>query len=637
MRFAGWFLLGFAPLALIDGLFVKQEFAQGGGLATLGLLGLGLLLGLAFSRAAPFLERLLPARLRGRPQAAFAAGLTCALVPQAAPFFPAPLDRALYDWKWALATTLPLGILAFLLLGRLTARIPLPRRPLPWAAVLFLVLAGGIEARYRIEAGARIRASRAVPAEILEPPRSPDVILLVLDTLRFEALDKTLDGRPLFPRLDRFAARGRRFTRGYSGANTTPPGHATLFTGLYPDRSGTLNKGEVTLELGQSTLAEFLRRHGYRTAGVASNVRIEDARGFGQGFEIYDDRLVVRDSALFPAVKKFFNSSFFRSVSGYFIGSAVSSTLKARLSSKQFGITAADTVRETVSVLDALGLEKEQPLFLFVNFIDPHFPYESADSRLPAEQKTPATAELERTRRDSAGFHRELDRLTRRLASGKTAPEDAGRLAWIRRAYWEQCRQLDEGVGDLLDELDRRGRLSGSVVLITSDHGEHLGEHAAFLHGTTLFEEQVRVPFLLVAQGVEPGTESVPVSAVDFFPTVCRALGVEPPAGLPGVALQDPVSPERPIRFESGELRGYLRGDHKWIARDDGRQLHWTEAFDLSRDPAEDANLIGAADPWVRRGTAGAPFQSSGEAIRRVESGVDLGELGYLDESGKRR
>ncbi|MFQ5748681.1 MAG: sulfatase [Planctomycetota bacterium] len=637
MRYAGWFLLGFAPLALIDGLFVKQEFSQGGGLATLGLFFLGLLLGLAFSRGAPFLERLLPARIRGRPQAAFGAGLACALVPQAAPFFPGPLDRALFDWKWALATTLPLWVLAFALLGRLAARISLPRRPMPWGVVLFLLLAGGLEARYRSEAGARIRASRAAPAEILNPPRSPDVILLVLDTLRFEALGKSLEGRPLLPRLERFASRGRRFTRGYSGANTTPPGHATLFTGLYPDGSGTLNKGEVTLELRQSTLAEFMRRHGYRTAGVTSNVRLEDARGFGQGFEIYDDRLVARDSPVFPAVKKFFNSSFFRSLSGYLIGSAVSSTLKARLSSKQFGVTAADTTREALAVLDSLGLGKEQPLFLFVNFIDPHFPYESSGSSPPRAAATPATAELEHTRRDSVGFHRELDRLAARLDSGKPAPEDAQRLAWIRRAYWEQCRQLDEGVGALLEELDRRGRLSNAVVLITSDHGEHLGEHASFLHGTTLFEEQVRVPFLLIAPGLKPGTEAAPVSAVDFLPTVCRALGLEKPAGLPGIALQDPVPSGRPIRFESGELRGYLRGDRKWIARDDGRRLHWVQAFDLSRDPREGTNLIRSAETWVRRGMEAAPFQSSGEAIRQVGSGTDLGELGYADETGEPR
>ncbi len=637
MRYAGWFLLGFAPLALIDGLFVKQEFIQGGGLATLGLLGLGLLLGLGFSRAAPFLERLLPARFRGRPQAALGAGLACALVPQAAPFFPGPLAAALFDWKWALGTTLPLGILAFALVGRATAWIPLPRRPIPWGVILFLLLAGGLEARYRIEAGARIRASRAAPAEIQKPPHSPDVILLVLDTLRFEALGKTLESGPLMPRLRSFASRGRRFTRGYSGANTTPPGHATLFTGLYPSESGTLNKGEVTLDLRQSTLAEFLRRHGYRTAGVTSNVRLEDARGYGQGFEIYDDRLVVRDSPLFPAIKKFFNSSFFRSLSGYFIGSAVGSTLKARLSSKQFGVTALDTSREAVSVLDSLGLEEGQPLFLFVNFIDPHFPYESADSRSVPGLRTPATAELERTRRDGAGFHRELDRLAGRLGSGKPGPGDEERLAWIRRAYWEQCRQLDEGVGALLDELGRRGRLAGALVLVTSDHGEHLGEHAAFLHGTTLFEEQVHVPFLLVGPGVEPGTEDSPVSAVDFFPTVCRALGVETPAGLPGVPLQDPVPPGRPLRFESGELRGFLAGAHKWIARDDGRQLHWTAAFDLSRDPREGTNLIGSAETWVERGMEAAPFQSSGDAVRRIGSRIDLGQLGYTDETREPR
>ncbi|KAA3608273.1 MAG: hypothetical protein DWQ01_14585 [Planctomycetota bacterium] len=631
------FLLGFFALALVDAFLIPEDVPLGGGLATLMTFALGIGLALIAGLARPIYEWLLPKDRRRQPEAMFALGLSLALAAQVGLFLPQPWNtRVAINWKLAMPLAASMTLLFYVLCGRTLTRLPFPKRPWLWTLALFFTSAALVEARDQWKVASRVNSLAPLPpGEPATATQKPNVILVVLDTLRAEGLGGSWNQETPMPWFEDFAGQGRRFSRGYSASNFTPPGHASLFTGLYPAGNGTLNRGEVILEESQLTLAEFLRRYGYRTLGVTSNWRLGKEQGFGQGHEIFDDALVRKEDVRGLALRRFSSSRLFRAWTGNNIRGGTKMLLKNWLPPPQYKLTALGTSARVAELLDSMKLKEDEPLFLFVNFIDPHLPFQT-EAGLAAEfGPNHEDAELEELRMDGLGFHRTLKNFSRILEAGDPNNEVGPRLAWVEEAYWEQCRQLDLGLKAFFEDLEARGRLKDSLILVTSDHGEHLGEHTLFLHGNSLFEELVRVPFWLFGSGIEAGRDPHPVSGVDFFPTVCRALGVDPPAKLDGLPLQDPIPEGRPVLFESGTNRGYLQGNHKWIAQDLGDQFQWTHVFDLGQDPKEQKNLLDSGLDWVVNGMKKPPMEPSREAslVRQVEDPNQMAQLGYADET----
>lgn len=663
-RFAALFLIGFLPLPLVDGFTVLGALPQGSALAVLMHAGIGLGLALVMRLLWPLWRWLLPASLRGtgRPPAdaaPLAAGLAWALAAQLPLLAEAIGLRQLFRSGLGLTVTL-LAILLLAALGaRLLARVRLPdgRRTLALAGGAYLALALGFLAR-DAAGQAKIHGATTAPLATAQAERRPNVVLIVLDTMRAEGVGGAWEGQTPMPWFEDFARRGRRFERGYSGSNITPPGHAALFTGKYPAECGTLPLGEIALPTTERTLAEVLREQGYRTVGVTSNVRISAGFRFHQGFEVYDDSLVVNGD-FYVACQRLGKGSLARSLAGRFLKQGQSGgaeriagdragreglrgTLKQVLAwiggDKWAKVKAADTTAQVARALDQLAPAADEPVFLFVNYIDPHAPYVTRADLAQAFPPNLADAEFDEVRDDPVRFHARLDELGSQLRDGAGGLD--ARVRWVEEAYWEQSRELDEGLRELFADLERRGVMrEDTIVLVTADHGEHLGEQGHFRHGTTLFEPNVRVPMWLFCPGVPAGVDaSSLVSGVDFFPTVLTALGLPReawPEGLAGVPFQQAGDPQRVVRFESGRLRGFMTGTRKLIAKDDGKELDWAYAFDLAEDPLEERNLIGPNTPaWVRELADRAPFQSAADATTvHAESGMtNLGAMGYAEE-----
>ncbi len=644
-RFLGVFLAGFALLPVLDGFWVLEDRLQGTAWSVLFLAAAGALLASACRLAWPLFRWTLPESLRaaGRPSgdaAPFALGLAWALAPQL-PLLASGVwsDRLMYALRWALPVTVLAVFLITALLahGLRTLRLPAGGR----LAGLLLLVYGATAAGFAwrdAHAWRLIETTRFAPAAAVSAAQRPNVLLIVLDTTRFEAIGGSWEGQSLMPWFNEYARRGRRFVRSYAGSNFTPPGHAALFTGRYPAECGTLALGEIGLPLEQWTLAECLRRQGYRTAGVVSNMRIGLGLGFSQGFEIYDDEL-VRETTAYIGCLRLAQSSLVRSLGGRLARQGVQGALKIFASDRWATVDAEGTTAQTAKVLDELAPGEDEPVFLFVNYIDQHLPYVTRHDLAEAFLPNLSEPDLEATRRNTLLFHNKLDELGEDLRSG--APRAAERARWVSEAYWEQCRELDEGLRDLFADLERRGILrDDTVVVVTADHGEHLGEQGYFLHGTTLREANVHVPLWISCPGVEPGLdESSIVSGVDFAPTILTAIGLpaaEWPSGLAGRPLQEAGDPERLVRFECGPLRGFLAGTRKMIAYDHGDRLEWIEAFDLAEDPREERNLIGPDAPeWVRAFAANPPFSTSSQAgtIIQGSGAIDLAALGYAGES----
>ena len=391
--------------------------------------------------------------------------------------------------------------------------------------------------------------------------------------------------------------------------------------------------GLVTLDDEYLTIAEFLRSFGYRTGAVVSNVRVSGRFGYEQGFEVYDDSL-VNPTVNFSAIgERISGSSIIR-----FLGAPYSNKIvRSWFVQRSWGSTlpsAGKTTERALQTIAAMDIEPEDPWFLFLNYIDPHTPFITRSDLADAFGPGYESEALEGVRRNIPRFHMGISKLKADLRNGIDRSDD---LNWLQEVYREQCLELDEGVDQFLDGLTEMGLLDdNTLVLITSDHGEHLGEHGEFNHGATLLDEEVRVPFLLLGPGVKPGTIATPVSGADFFSTVCYAMGLDesyyPPTS--GVPLQTPI-PNRIIRFEHGGLRGFLQGNYKMIARDEDGVLEWIQAYDLSADPAETKNLILSGLDWVEDYKAAPPIESFDGANRVIlgDGSFELDALGYIDEA----
>jgi len=627
------FLIGVFPILLADLFLVKPELRAGATFAALFLIGLLVILGLLSLVFEPLMQRLLPKTSRKNALSSLALGQALFVAATLPLLFPA-------DWQQDFRNHLGWGILylgvsllvLYPLLGRFWTKRPVPSR-VHLRALLIPVIT--LPLAYFLEVGQiSTEPSQAslVGIDKKEAEATPNVLLVVLDTLRYDTLQATWEGYQHFPQLDEFTKEAAKFERGYAGSNVTPGGHSTLFTGLYPAETGTLPKGLVRLGESLLTISEFLQSYGYRTGATVTNARLSGRFGYRQGFEAYDDSLVNTSFQPSDAGERLGQSSIVQLLGAPLSRKLVHGSFKSWKWQKPVP-TAADTSRTALAMVDKMDIGEDEPWYLFLNYIDPHTPYITREDL--AEKFGPGYEDEEfgHVRRNTLRFTRRTHEIQTEINQGI---DNTAALNWLQEVYREQCLELDEGVMMLLTGLRERKLLDeDTLILFTSDHGEHLGEHNEFYHGGTLLDEEVRVPFLLMGPGIQPGPEPVPVSGADFFATVCYAMGLEDDAWptTAGWPMQTP-RPGRVIRFEHGSQRGILIDHHKMIAEDRNGELTWTEAYDLEQDPKEMRNLINQDLPWIQAILENPPIRSSQDAERIIASDgtLNLADLGYVDE-----
>lgn len=446
-----------------------------------------------------------------------------------------------------------------------------------------LVILGGLA----LTGWERIRERRAVASLPPAAEGAPNVLLVILDTVR--AMNLGLYGYPrrTSPELERFAKRGIVFDLAISASPWTLPSHATVFTGRWPHE---LNANWRTpLDATYGTLAEALVRHGYATAAfVANDFYASRESGLARGFQHYDDLHFSAGRIL--------------------LGSALGRFLTDRVQAPQwFGYydqigrkRARDVNSEMLDWL-AHRSGENRPFFAFLNYYDAHDPYIA-----PAPFDT-----LFDKRRVSA--HPREDPFI-----PLTQIEVVSDVA----AYDESLAALDHQLGLLLSELDRLGALRNTIVVITSDHGEELGDHGLMRHGKSLYLQELHVPLLVSFDGIVPrGTRvQAAVTVRDLPATVldlARAadVGVEGGSRLPGRSLarfwnrdatagdsmhsvisEVRYAPTRP-RWEPasrGDMASIVDGKRHVILGGDGV----LEMYQIDADPHEQRNL--ASSPEVR-------------------------------------
>ncbi len=467
--------------------------------------------------------------------------------------------------------SLGVGIqLARMLAPRQAACFRLIRWTTPVLLLLILGIGGGIEWQ-------RARLERAgLLAQPAADRNRPNVLLLVLDTVRSMNLSAYGYFRETTPTLARLGTEGARFEHAVSAAPWTLPSHAAMFTGRWLHEQSTGWK--EPLDGHWPTLAEALTAAGYATGGFVANVDYCDREyGLARGFLHYEDyqvtwRQVLRSSAI-----------------GLWV-------TRQPVMDRRFGPRQMWTRKTATTVTDDfLAWQAERggtrPWFAFLNFFDAHRDYYAPrryrslfvgdSAAAPPVPRRPVPGEVERRYRPQPIVE-----------------------------YDRAIRYIDDEIGRMLVELERRGQLENTLVIVTSDHGEEFEEHALTGHGNSLYYPAISVPLVLRWPAkVTPGTR-VPsaVSTRDLPATIMELAGL-PTGPFPGGSLARywepgrlPLVPDtvlaelhfawgKPAWYpvSKGNMKSAIAGGDHLIRNGDGGQ----ELFDVSADRWEQDDLVG--------------------------------------------
>ena len=401
-------------------------------------------------------------------------------------------------------------------------------------------------------------------------PAGSNVLLITIDTLRADHLSVYGYARRTSPAIDRLAAEGVRFDAAAVQWPKTGPSFASMFTSTYAKDNGIVRKVGIPLPCRFRMLAEELKARGYATHAVVANAAAGSDFYFDQGFDTF-----VETWKLPPG------------------------------RSGEDPNRAEAVTRLGAGILDRI--DRSRPFFLWVHYLDPHWPYEAPGAwqeRFQGDAHWDGAARIP-------------------IAAGKARQEMMGigegqavggrdELAFYVARYDAEIAYTDAQVGKLLAEARRRGLLERTLTVLTSDHGESLGDHHYYFdHGRFGFQSCLRVPLIFHYPGVlRPRVDREPAALVHLAPTLLEAAGAKLPGGawMQGRSLTPrlrgaPPAAGDPTLLAHSEA-GYEQ-DGKWqkIVRDRRWKLVYAQGladqrwiagegvrfalFDLAADPGE--------------------------------------------------
>lgn len=440
-------------------------------------------------------------------------------------------------------------------------------------AALVVILLGS--AAWTAPARAEARALASAPEA---PTGVPNLLLIILDTVRARNLSLYGYDRPTTPRIDEWARQGTVFDRAIATSSWTIPSHSSLFTGeLDP---ATLTGEFVPLADRFETLAEVLAAEGYATAAFTANHWYTTSMsGLQQGFARFEDRPITVPYFLWSSwlVRTFIAEPLLKVVSFHVVGTK----------------DAATTTGEFFDWLD--GRPQDRPFFAFLNLMDAHDPFATPLEWSQSFGPAPTTS---------------WPVFKGNYRPDPDSPVNAAEMhLWVNQ-YDEAIAYMDHHLGRLRERLESQGLLQNTVVVITSDHGEMFGEQDELVHRRSLYTPTIHVPMMMVWPGQVPGglRVSTPVSIRDIPSTFGTLARIERLAAFPGTSLTttwaapdadhpDPMAHLRPFEeghewwapINQGAITSIVRGDLQFIQRTDGHE----ELYHLIDDPDQGRNLAG--------------------------------------------
>jgi arylsulfatase len=373
-------------------------------------------------------------------------------------------------------------------------------------------------------------------------------LVLLVDTLRHDALGCGGAQPSPSPRLDALAAEGVLFDQAVAQAPWTLPAVATLFSGLHPVSHGVvggrwrwgepdaaLDASRTTLHDSIPTLAELAQRGGITTVCLTANALVSQATGLARGFEY-----------------------------------------RAELTGRKTDTRFARAATVNDRFLDWLATNRGYRFFAYLHYMDTHAPYEP-----PAGLRPPDRADLPEPIR------------TGRIEEFRLDAISSEAVEHLRALYDGSLRYWDGELERLRAGLARLGVADSTVIVVLADHGEGFKEHGYLGHGVHLHDELLRVPLIVSGPGIAPAHRREQVQQIDFLPTVAALLGLEAPAGLPGHDLlssprEQPAVASTVFWVAPDESRAEIQAFRtpRWKLFHAPGNDHY-ELYDLAEDPGE--------------------------------------------------
>ena len=345
-----------------------------------------------------------------------------------------------------------------------------------------------------------------------------NVVLVVMDTAREDATS-TIADRPNSS-IGRLREEGTTFSNTFASSPWTLPSHASLFTGTYPSEHGA-HAGHKRLDGALRTLPEVFGDAGYETVAVTNNAWVTDEFGFGRGFgDLYKVWQYVRTRTDFGeiALTEEGTDRITAALQALFTGELPANVLNAiygKFLYRRNDYGAKRTNRLVENWLDART--NTDPFFMFVNYLEPHLQYQPPE-RLAREFLPSGMSYEEAT---------DIPQSPWQYVTGNVHLTDHD-LDALRGLYRAEVAYLDERIGELRSVLERAGEFENTLFVLTSDHGENVGDHGLMDHQYSLHDTVTHVP--LVCRGGEFSSgETVDelTELVDLFPTLLDAAAIE--------------------------------------------------------------------------------------------------------------
>jgi arylsulfatase A-like enzyme len=409
-----------------------------------------------------------------------------------------------------------------------------------------------------------------------EVKQRPNIILMVMDTVRADHLSSYGYHRKTTPNIDKLAKQGVLFENAFSPATWTPPSHASIFSGKYPFQHNTLGKDARFKE--EASIAEVLRCNSYQTIGITDCAILSPQNGFNKGFQEY-----INTSEISLASLRFLRENF-KDVIRTLIRGPDSHTYR---------------INEIIKRLLSNRNYRKKPFFLFINYFNCHIPYNPPK---PFKKKLFVP--------DSDLDSRKL----KHIASGKSFSafmKKGLQISWrewevVKSWYDGEIAYLDSRIGELLKFLHSEGFLDNTFLIITSDHGEYFGEHGLAGHVFGLYDELLHVPLIMVYPDEIPKGIRISniVSTIDIFPTIMDLLDIKTPKNKLSKSLRafedrsfhDFILAESEWQVSKGKPSPKIHARCKCIRTTSYKYINWLdlgeeELYDLRCDPFERVNV----------------------------------------------
>ena len=424
----------------------------------------------------------------------------------------------------------------------------------------------------------------------------PNVLFIISDDLTATALSCYGNKVCNTPNIDRLASQGTRFTKAYCQGTYCGPSRASFMSGYYPHAIKMLGYGSPRPAIGErATWAQHFKNNGYHTARVSKIFHMGVPGGIEKGTDGADDPAswTERFNSAGPEWKAL--------GSGETLENNADGRKPGPVGGNTFVVVEADgddlvhsDGKTAAKAVELINQHKDKPFFLGVGFVRPHVPFvaprkDYTDFLPYAKMQLPPKLKDDWADIPKAGIN---------YKTSKNMKMDVRRQKKAVGGYYASVAFMDRMVGQVLDGLKEAGLDEKTIVIFTSDHGYHLGEHD-FWAKVSLHDESAAVPLIIRMPGKKPAVCHSLVELLDLYPTLSNLCGLKIPERLQGKDISKMMTnPAKEVRSAAFSVngKGFLLREEDWAYIAYGKDGQGDEElFDMKQDPKQFTNL--AKDP----------------------------------------